>query len=201
MTAKELCKTDQATIEIESVPGLKLGVPSVMVIASPAGLGKSTAAALIGAENRPCIYFSFEESLSQTIAERLRRCELRHDDLWIEVPSSMQGAYDIIERRDPRSLIVDSLSVCAFTIRDLCAIAESRRCIVIGVVHENKAGAVGGDSLIEYGADVVLRFTEVGKWKLTKSRFQPLTEGSIPTLCPLPVESGESATPKDASSV
>jgi len=183
------------------VPGLKLGVPSVTVIAAAAGLGKSTTAALIGAENRPCVYFSFEESLSQTIAERLRRCELRHSDLWIEVPSSMQDAYDIIERRDPRAIIVDSLSVCAFTIRDLCAIAESRRCIVIGVVHENKAGAVGGEALTEYGADVVLRFTEVGKWKLTKSRFQPLTEGSIPALCPLSVESGESATPNDAFTV
>jgi len=179
MSAKELARSDQKLVEIARLPGLKLGVPSVTVIAGPPGHLKSTAGLAILGEVLPGVLFSFEEGLSATVGDRLRRLELRREDLFIEVPSSIREAYAILDHRCPRALLIDSLSVSTFTIHDLVAVAEARRMLVFAINHITKGGDVAGDAAVEYGADCVIR-CEDGRWRLTKNRFGGLTEGVLP---------------------
>jgi len=183
MTSKELCAIDQRYVKFPSVPELKVGPGSVTIIAGYAGLGKSTLLNLLAGDRCPAIIFNFEEGLSETTGDRLRRLELRRDNLWIEVPNNMAEAYDLIEQRNPKCLAIDSLTVSSFTIRDLSAIAEARQIVVLATNHLNKAGDVAGSSQTTYGADCVIEFTGgVGEWKLTKSRFQPLCSGTLEAL-------------------
>jgi len=168
----------QQKIEIPSMPGLKLASDGVVILAGPPGSGKTTMGLLMLGDLRPAVMFSFEESLSETLADRIRRLELRHDDLFIEMPATVREAYSIIDDLRPRAVMVDSLRASTFTIADLSALAEAKRLVVIVVQHVTKKGQVGGDVAIEYDCDVVVRIEE-GKWTLTKSRFQPLAEGKI----------------------
>jgi len=176
-TAKELARLRQKKFELSSLPGLKLANGTV-VIAGPPGCGKSTMGLHILAELRPSVLFSFEESLSETLADRIRRLEMRYDDLFIEVPQTVRQAYEVLDSLRPRAVMIDSLRASTFTIQDMTAMAEGYGLVVIVIQHLTKAGQVGGASDIPYDADVVIRL-EKGGWELTKSRFQPLAEGKI----------------------
>jgi len=168
----------QRKIEIPSMPGLKLAFDGVVVLAGPAGSGKTTMALQMLGDLRPAVMFSFEESFSETLADKLRRLELRYDDLFIEMPATVREAYSIIDDLRPRAVLVDSLRASTFTIADLSALAEAKGLVVIIVQHVTKQGQVGGDAAIEFECDVVIRVAE-GRWTLTKSRYQPLAEGKI----------------------
>jgi len=176
-TARKLAGLNQHKVKIESVPGLVLGKGITAIVGAP-GQFKTTLGLKIISCLRPSLMFAFEETFSETLADRLRHLEIRFDDLFIEVPSSVREAYGMIDVLKPRALLVDSLRASTFTMFDFVHLAQARNLIILIIQHLTKDGKVGGEIGIEYDADVVLRLSD-GKWKLTKSRFQELTSGAV----------------------
>lgn len=178
VTAKELARADQQLVEFPSAPGLRLSPSALVAVTGPAGSGKSTLVCSLLGDSCPAVLFSFEEGFAPTVGERLRRLELRREDLFIEVPESIQDAYTVLEERRPRAVAFDSLSMSRFTVGDLSAISTGLRILVFFVVHMTKEGFLAGESANSYVSDVILH-VEKGRWSVEKSRFQAPVSGEV----------------------
>jgi len=184
MTGRQLASYHRRLVPFPSIPELQVGRTSLVAITGYPGKGKSTLLYRMAGDARPSLIFPYEEGFSETVSDRCRRLELVHDDLHFELPGSVSGFLDAIDRIRPAFVGVDSLSVSQLTVGDLVAVAQARKVVVAFTNHLRKDGQVEGQAGVAYEADVVLRMDrEPGDWKLTKSRFQPLCEGRLENLC------------------
>ena len=171
---------DEARIRT-GVPGLDrvLGgglVPgSVVLIAGPPGIGKSTLVLqLLGllARSTPCLLTSGEESRAQ-VAGRAERLGLGGDGVEFAPGRELDAVLDAARASRPAVLAVDSIQ----TLRDttgsqlpggvtqvrmctdaLVGLAKAQGVAVILTGHVTKAGDLAGPRALEHAVDVVLTF-------------------------------------------
>ena len=173
----------------EDEPRLRTGVPgldrvlggglvpgSVVMLAGPPGIGKSTLVLhLLGAlvvSGTACLLVSGEESRAQ-VASRARRLRIPVDDVGFAPGRDLDVVLDAARATRPAVLAVDSIQ----TLRDpqgtampggvtqvrLCAdalvgLAKSEGITVILTGHVTKHGDLAGPRALEHAVDVVLAF-------------------------------------------
>jgi len=173
----------------EEEPRIRTGVPgldrvlggglvqgSVVMLAGPPGIGKSTLVLhLLGAlvaAGTPCLLASGEESRAQ-VAARARRLRIPVDDVGFAPGRDLDVVLDAARGTRPAVLAVDSIQ----TLRDpqgaampggvtqvrLCAdalvgLAKAEGITVILTGHVTKHGDLAGPRALEHAVDVVLAF-------------------------------------------
>jgi predicted ATP-dependent serine protease len=133
---------------------------------------------LIASKLRPCVYLALEEGLNESFADKLRRLEVRYDDFYVEVPSTVAELVNVVRERSPRCVIIDSIQASSLIPRDVRAIASMTAGLVVAVSQVNRAGDVSGSASWDHEADVLIQ-TEAMAFKTTKDRFGPLSQGRI----------------------
>jgi DNA repair protein RadA/Sms len=173
----------------EDEPRIRTGVPgldrvlggglvpgSVVMLAGPPGIGKSTLVLhLLGAlvaAGTPCLLVSGEESRAQ-VASRARRLRIPVDDVGFAPGRDLDVVLDAARTSRPAVLAVDSIQ----TLRDpqgaampggvtqvrLCAdalvgLAKAEGITVLLTGHVTKHGDLAGPRALEHAVDVVLAF-------------------------------------------
>jgi predicted ATP-dependent serine protease len=178
LTANQLAALDQKSLPLGPYTGLKFAPGSLIALAGQAGSGKSTMALRIAAAVRPSVYLSFEEGLNEGFASKLRRLEIRHSDLYVEVPSTVYEMVEVIRERSPRSVIIDSIQVTSLLPKDARSLASMIGGLVVAVSQINRQGDMSGTAAWDHEVDVLLRLDSM-RWKATKNRFGELSEGEV----------------------
>lgn len=185
--------------ELDRVLGGGIVSGSVILIAGPPGVGKSSLLALVSknvAEDRgDVLYLSGEESVQQ-IKIRHERMNAMSDSLYLASESDLSKALWHIEEVNPKMVIVDSLQTLASPdiegssgsvsqVKEVATvlhrIAKERGIPMIFVGHYTKDGNLAGPRVVEHLVDVVLSFEGEDDSPLrllrgVKNRFGPSDE-------------------------
>ena len=179
MSARKLAATDQQARPLDAYPNLRWTPRSVFLLAGAAGQGKTTWAIRAGACLRPCVYFGFEEQLTEGFADKLRRLEVRYEDFYIEVPRTVSELLEVVREHEPRSIVIDSIQQTSLLARDARSLSTMIGGVVFAVSQVNRAGDVSGTAQWDHEADVFLR-VEGMRYTATKNRFgQVGVEGTV----------------------
>lgn len=199
-TARDLARQSGTYLalapEVEAVTGrLPCGLWG-LVLYGPPGTGKSTTAllladALCGATRRPVLYNSLEEGHSQALSERLRRLEVRREDIVFGALTDIARVIDEARAMSATAIIFDSWSYMRnVDSEDLARIQREAGASTVTVLHATKDGQHRGSMSLLHAADVVVELGG-GRWRRVKSRFENVGEGELPWLIPpgIPVPS------------
>ncbi len=187
--------------EFDAVLGGGIVPGSLTLVGGPPGAGKSTLMLQIAARlagTRDVVYVCGEESAAQV---KLRAERLRVDaPLRVFAETNVRAILDVLERRPPAILVIDSIQTVwlpesdayagsVTQIRDctqtLMEFAKRTACATFAVGHVTKDGAIAGPRLLEHLVDTVLYFEgePSGEHRIVrayKNRF-----GSIDEICVL----------------
>jgi predicted ATP-dependent serine protease len=171
-TARDLVRRAWTPLVSTAYPELRLGRGALIVAVGAAGAGKSTWATRFQAGlPGPKVYVSFEEGLSQSVADRLSRLGIHDDDYFIVAAATIDQIVELGRRVRARSLCVDSLQRSMFTA------AEARHLLhvldldcVIATAQVNADGEPAGRRELLHEADACFWF-EAMRWRIAKSRF------------------------------
>lgn len=191
--------------ELDRILGGGLVVGSASLIAGQPGVGKSTllimvANAIAASQQRPVLYVSAEESVSQ-LALRARRVGANSEFLYLADDTDLAAILGQIEAlADPALVIVDSVQTVASaevtgraggvaqvsevsTALTRVAKQQSTCLILVGqVIKQNDA--IGGPRQLEHLVDTVLMFTGDSRstlrlLRIQKSRYAPADELAV----------------------
>lgn len=150
----------------------------------PPGSGKSTAllrlADALAEEGGPVFVNALEEGHAVSVSEKLRRLELRRDDIYIACINDLVALVEAVSERGCSYLVLDSLSVSPLSAEDVARLQREMDVSILFSLHETKAGSAAGRRALIHYADVVLHLLDAGKYILEKSRFAPVREGVLP---------------------
>ncbi len=175
MTARELSKMVWSEIEQTAYPELKLGFAAFVAVYGAAGAGKSTwACRLADTVRGKALLVSAEEALSHSLAVRLGRANIKGDN-FIAIPGmSVDSVIAKARKHQAVTMVVDSVQLATWTAAELRrAIEVLRLSLLIAVSQVNKRGEPLGENSLLHEADAVV-CVEAMRWRLTKSRYQPL---------------------------
>lgn len=173
-SSRDLVQRSWSLVDVSSVaPGLRLQRGSLLCVTGPPGAGKSTLGmALADVSDLPVVWFSAEERLGASVAQRLDRLGIRRDDFVVVGRSSIDDLIDLVRKVNAGVLAIDSVQVTNLAPDDLRALVyklDLHSLIVVSQV--TKEGTMRGSRALEHEADVVMS-VEAGTWKLTKTRYQ-----------------------------
>jgi len=178
-TAAQLVKRSNTTFTSSAYPEVKIGQQSLVAVAGPPGSGKSMfCLKWLDGVTGPVLYFSVEESLSESLVQKLKWLEIARSDFHIAGGVSIETFDEAVETRQPRAVVVDSLTVSTVKVTDLRRAALHHRVPILFTMHVNKTGAPAGDLRIIHEADVVIEVSERG-WRIGKSRFCGVVDGRV----------------------
>ncbi len=202
---EQLSRTRTGLSEFDSVMGGGIVPGSLTLVGGPPGAGKSTLllqiAGLLGRAGS-VIYVCGEESAAQ-VKLRAQRIFSQSgpggvDDVLVFAETNLRAVLDEVEKRAPRTLVVDSIQTVwlpesesyagsVTQIRDctqaLMEFAKRTGCATFIVGHVTKEGTIAGPRLLEHLVDTVLYFEgEAGAdyriVRAYKNRF-----GSVDEIC------------------
>lgn len=155
-----------------------------MAIWGPPGAWKSTSALLLSEAlcqaSGPTLYLSLEEGHGATLAERLRRLEIRRDDLLVACQSDLGRVVETCREHNARTVVIDSLSyVPSLDAEDLSRLGREAGVAVVGILHATKTGQARGSLSVLHAVDVVVSLHE-GDYAHEKNRFGALKKGRLP---------------------
>ncbi len=185
--------------EVDRVLGGGLVPGQVVLLAGEPGVGKSTL--LLAVANRVArpeesvLYVSAEESVEQ-LAVRARRIGARAPGLLLADEQDLAGVLALLERHDPRLVVVDSVQTVSSAEVDgrpggvaqvqqvtqvLTRAAKARATPLLLVGQSTKESSVAGPRSLEHLVDTVLTFdgdrhTALRLLRATKNRFGPADE-------------------------
>jgi predicted ATP-dependent serine protease len=143
------------------------------------GQGKSCwALKVLDALPRPGLFLALEEGLGATLSGKLRFLEIRGADLLFACPGTIGEIAALVEKYDPRAVVVDSVTVSTLAPRDLLSVARAGERVVIAVMQITKEGLAAGSMSWLHLADVIAH-VEGMVWSLEKSRFQGQAAGKV----------------------
>ncbi|RFU41288.1 DNA repair protein RadA [Actinomadura logoneensis] len=148
-----------------------------------------------GAERRPVLYVTGEESAEQ-VRLRADRVGAITDDLYLAAETELSAILGHIDTVDPVLLVVDSIQTIGTSeadgapggvtqVREVAAnlirVAKERGMTVVLVGHVTKEGAIAGPRLLEHLVDVVLYFegdrhSRLRMIRAVKNRYGPTDE-------------------------
>ncbi len=191
--------------EFDAVLGGGIVPGSLTLVGGPPGAGKSTLLLQIAARlatQGDVVYVCGEESAAQVKlrAERVLAGDTLRDTLKIYPETNLRAVLDVLERRRPLAIVVDSIQTVwlpeseayagsVTQIRDctqaLMEYSKRTGCATFIVGHVTKDGAIAGPRLLEHLVDTVLYFEgeTSGEHRILrayKNRF-----GSIDEICVL----------------
>ncbi len=175
-----------------------INVPSTVLLAGAAGVGKSTLLMRVASslETRKFLYLSTEQTLEE-IRDNAERCGLTIKDMKrIEAHriSTLEEALKLMRKRDPRVVVLDSLNELVDPRRDTGDVhanlirttnslkleAEKRNRAIILITHMNKKEEIAGVQRIQHIVSAVMRFEKRGKLRVVhcpdKNRFGSTSE-------------------------
>jgi hypothetical protein len=160
-----------------------VGSPWSMALWGPPGSMKSTSAVILADALcdaiGPVAYISLEEGHGQTISERLRRLEVRRTDLFVVAcPPDLDQIIEAARECKAKVVMIDSLGYLAVEAGDLTKLSDAGFSYVT-ILHATKGGQARGKLSIIHHVDVVVGL-EGGGFKVSKNRFQPAEEGTLP---------------------
>jgi len=191
-------------LEFDAVLGGGIVPGSLTLVGGPPGAGKSTLLLQIAARlarSGEVVYVCGEESAAQVKlrSERLLDLAQRDNDrLLVMAETNLRAVLDVLERRTPAALVIDSIQTVwlpesesyagsVTQIRDctqaLVEFSKRTGCATFIVGHVTKDGAIAGPRLLEHLVDTVLYFEgeSHGEYRILrayKNRF-----GSIDEIC------------------
>jgi DNA repair protein RadA/Sms len=190
--------------EFDALLGGGIVPGSLTLVGGPPGAGKSTLLLQIAARlatQGDVVYVCGEESAAQVKlrAQRVLGDDTTRDTFKVYPETNLRAVFDVLERRTPRTIVVDSIQTVwlpeseayagsVTQIRDctqaLMEYAKRTGCAAFIVGHVTKDGAIAGPRLLEHLVDTVLYFEgESGEHRILrayKNRF-----GSIDEICVL----------------
>jgi predicted ATP-dependent serine protease len=170
--------------EIKGVFGtLPVGTWS-MALWGPPGSFKSTSALVLGGalcqHLGRVVYLSLEEGHGAAVGERLRRLEIRRQDLLIACMPDLLQVVELAREREAKTIIIDSLGYLPHVdAEDLARLSREANVSYVVILHATKAGQARGPLSILHHVDVVIAL-EGGNFTHTKNRFGNLTKGKLP---------------------
>ena len=187
--AKDVARAAWAQVRQNAFPDLILGASCLVEISGPSGSGKSTMASrLADSVSGPCLYVSAEEGLGAALASRLLRAGVKRSDFHICSRASVDQVIDLALSRKVISLVIDSIQECCWRadeLRHVLAVIPTLD-ILVAVMQINKEGQPAGAYALQHEADVHA-YCEKMRWRLLKSRYQPLDTAGGDVLPPAPV--------------
>lgn len=199
--AERVQRLNTHDVELNRVLGGGLVTGSLVLIGGDPGIGKSTLllqTLTAMAQDRPVLYVSGEESLSQ-IAMRAKRAELAAGDLKLLTQTSMDHILAAMDASKPEVVVMDSIqtlyspdvSSAPGSVSQLreCALqlvqyAKQTQTSIFIVGHVTKDGHIAGPRVLEHMVDVVLYFEgqQDQRYRMIramKNRFGPVNELGI----------------------
>ena len=179
-SARELLKRKWSMVESRAYPELRLGRGALLAAYGPPGGGKSTLATrwANGLEG-PAVYYSAEERLGPTVAERLERCGVTRADFHVIGQGSIDEVIGFARETKAHALVVDSLQAVTIRPEELRPLREAAGVDVLVVVSQvTKAGLAAGENAVLHELDVVLRVEDM-RWAIEKSRYQERIAGDV----------------------
>lgn len=199
--ASRLPRLSSGVADIDAVLGGGLVAGSVVLLAGPPGVGKSTlllqVANNISAKDK-VLYVSGEESARQVAmrAERLnasaKNLQLAVSTIANDVATTIsQGSFNVVVIDSIQTMAVNEISSSAGTVSQITnatrligAAAKTANTALILVGHVTKEGSIAGPKVLEHMVDTVLQLEgeSYGGFKLlraTKNRYGATTETAI----------------------
>lgn len=160
--------------ELNRVLGGGLVKGSVVLVGGEPGIGKSTLMLQIALQmdDLLVLYITGEES-EQQIRLRANRIGLKNENCYILAETNTQKIFQVIEKLQPRLVIIDSIQTLSTDYIDSTAgsISQIRECTaefhkyakvsetpVILIGHITKEGSLAGPKVLEHMVDTVLQF-------------------------------------------
>jgi len=155
-----------------------------MAIWGPPGSWKSTSALVLSEAlcqaSGPVLYLSLEEGHGATISERLRRLEIRRDDLLVACQSDLGRVVETCREREVRSIVIDSLSYLpSLDAEDLARLGREAGAAIVVILHATKSDQARGSLSVLHAVDVVVAL-HGGDYQHEKNRFGALKKGRLP---------------------
>ncbi len=176
--------------ELDYVLGGGIVSGSVILLAGPPGVGKSTLALMLTDAFQSPIYISGEESLSQ-VGARARRIGVK-DRVAFAFATSFDEIQAIVNSRNIDLLVIDSLQVmraqknvsfvshneARIFMSELVSLVKKKGITTLVLGHVTKEGAVAGPKTVEHLVDVVLYLNTTSRSSIRslhvgKNRFGP----------------------------
>ncbi|HCM51712.1 TPA: DNA repair protein RadA [Candidatus Saccharibacteria bacterium] len=200
-SATKLPRLSSGIADIDGVLGGGLVAGSVVLLAGPPGVGKSTLLLQVAhqvAARSKVLYVSGEESARQVAmrAERLgaaaKNLQLAISTVANDVAATIsQGSFNVVVIDSIQTMAVNEISSSAGTVSQITnatrligAAAKTANTALILVGHVTKEGSIAGPKVLEHMVDTVLQLEgeTYGGFKLlraTKNRYGATTETAI----------------------
>ncbi len=176
--------------EFDYILGGGIATGSVILLAGPPGVGKSTLALMLTSSFKNPLYISGEENLSQ-IGLRAKRLNI-NTNLPFSFVNTLDGIKAVLSTRNVDFLIVDSLQVmrvgrnvsfishneARLFMSELVRIVKEKNITTLVLGHITKEGAVAGPKTVEHLVDVVVYLNNTSRpgirtLHIGKNRFGP----------------------------
>lgn len=181
VSARYLASRRPQTQEVWSLGKISLRPPLLVAAYGPPGAGKSTWLLKISSEliraGQRVLYVSAEEGLGETVSDRLRRLEVRDDNLFLVGNVGYQLAKEAALSKECTCLVLDSWSAASWSAPDL----DDARAVFLSFIslHVTKEGDAAGPNSILHVSDLVVHIDVGGKAKLEKSRWSGQVETEV----------------------
>lgn len=183
-SARDIAKMRWAEVKQHACPGLVLGVGALTHVEGGPGAGKSSLASrLADSVDGPAVLVSAEEAIGPSLASRLERCAIKRADFHVLTRASVDQVVFFTKSVRAVVLVVDSIQEAVWRADDLRHVLEVVPSleILVAVMQANKQGEPLGRNEYAHEADVRIH-CESMRWRLLKSRYQPLSDVGGPVL-------------------
>lgn len=173
MSARELVGRSWTMVESSAYPELRLSRGAIVLLHGGPGSGKSTWATRFADKlDGPVVYYSAEEKLGPTVADRLNRCGVTRADFHVVGQGALDAVVQLARDSKAVALIVDSVTLTTLRPADLRRLGHSAGVGVLVCTQQvTKAGEAAGPMSFAHEADVTIAVADL-RWRVEKSRYQ-----------------------------